>query len=263
MPFTISHAAVVLPFARPLARWRLLSATVIGSMAPDFGLLMPWRPPRAETHSAVGLLTFCLPVGLATFWVFQQLLKTPLMSVLPDPAFARWRIFAEPADIRSVKQWLLAGCGVFVGAVTHLVWDGFTHEGARGIRMIPVLVDPVVDIAGHRLIGVRLWQDLSSLIGLIIVLAIVAYGLRRGGGGDVEPLRPLRAHERHLWIAMYALIALVFAGVFLAIGRPPTKATSHSLAVMLAYVAIAVLRGFAAALLLVSLCLTGRLRATR
>ncbi len=44
MPFTISHAAAVLPFARLLARWRLLSATIIGSMVPDFGLLLPWRP---------------------------------------------------------------------------------------------------------------------------------------------------------------------------------------------------------------------------
>ena len=32
-------------------------------MVPDFGFLMPWRPARIETHSAVALLTFCLPVA--------------------------------------------------------------------------------------------------------------------------------------------------------------------------------------------------------
>ena len=52
MPFTISHAAVVLPFARLLVRWRLLSAFVIGAMVPDFGLFFPWRMHRFETHSA-------------------------------------------------------------------------------------------------------------------------------------------------------------------------------------------------------------------
>lgn len=261
MPFTISHAAVVLPFARPLARWRLLSATIIGSMVPDFGLLMPWRPPRVETHSAVGLLTFCLPVGVVTFWVFQRLLKAPLMSVLPDAAYARWRGFAQPADIRSGKQWLLTACGVFVGAVTHLVWDGFTHEGARGIRMIPVLVDPVVDIGGHRLFGARLLQDVSSLIGLAIVLLIVAYGLRRDQA-EAPATRPLRSTERYVWIGTYGVMALVLAGVFLVIRRP-TDGTGHSLAVTVGNFAIAVLRGFAAALVVVSLSLTVRLRATR
>jgi hypothetical protein len=262
MPFTISHAAVVLPFSRPLARWRLLSATIIGSMVPDFGLLMPWRPPRVETHSAVGLLTFCLPVGLVTFWVFQQLLKTPLMSVLPDAAYARWRGFAEPADIRSLKQWVVAACGVVAGAVTHLVWDAFTHEGARGIRMIPVLVDPVVDIAGHRLIGVRLLQDASSLIGLVIVLAIVAYGLRRGQAVEAGPPRPLEPNERHVWIAGYAVMAAVLAILFLAIRRP-SDASSHSLALFVGNCAIAVLRGFAAALVMISASLMLRLRATQ
>ena len=98
MPFTISHAAVVLPFSRFLARRRLLSAAMIGSMVPDFGWFMPWRPTRFETHSVIGLLTFCLPVGLAVYWIFQRLIKTPLMELLPDGAYARWRAFAAPAD---------------------------------------------------------------------------------------------------------------------------------------------------------------------
>ena len=41
MPYTMSHAAVVLPFSRLLARWQLLSAAVIGAMVPDFGLFFP------------------------------------------------------------------------------------------------------------------------------------------------------------------------------------------------------------------------------
>src|ERR1700730_9706771 len=94
MPFTISHVAAVVPFSRPLARWRLLSAAIIGSMVPDFGFLMPWRPARIETHSAIALLTFCLPVGLATFWIFQRMVKTAVMEVLPDHTYSRWRPLA-------------------------------------------------------------------------------------------------------------------------------------------------------------------------
>jgi hypothetical protein len=259
MPFTISHAAAVLPFARPLARWRLLSAGLIGSMVPDFGLFMPWRPPRIETHSAMGLVTFCLPVGLAAYWVFQRLIKTPVLEVLPDAAYGRWRAFAAPADIGSIRQWLLAACGVLAGAVTHLVWDAFTHEGARGVRMIPALDDPLLDLAGHHLIGARVLQDFSSLSGLLVVLAVAAYAMR-GERGAPAADRPLKARERTLWIAAYVMTALLLSGVFLIIKHPLASLT-HSITGLIGSCAIAALRGFAVALIGISFCLDLRLRA--
>lgn len=261
MPFTISHAAAVLPFSRPLARWRLLSATVIGSMAPDFGFLMPWRPPRVETHSAMALLAFCLPAGLLTFWVFQKFIKTALMEVIPDATYSRWRNFALPADITSLRQWVLAVCGILVGAITHLVWDAFTHEGARGVRMIPALDDPYVDFAGHHLFGTRLLQDVSSLVGLAVVLVIVVYGLRPGRGGEV-PVRRLRRAERYGWILGYTVMAVLLASLSFYRTWHGT-ASVHSLAVTVGYYAIAALRGFAASVLVVSLALAIRLRANR
>src|SRR5271169_6871218 len=106
MPFTISHAAVVLPFSRLLARRRLLSAVVIGAMVPDFGLFFPWHMRRFETHSAEALVTFCLPVGLAAYWVFQYVVKTPLLELLPEGAYARWRPWSAPARMSDLLQWL-------------------------------------------------------------------------------------------------------------------------------------------------------------
>jgi hypothetical protein len=260
MPFTISHVAAVVPFSRPLARWRLLSATIIGSMVPDFGFLMPWRPARIETHSVIALLTFCLPVGLVTFWIFQRMIKTAVMEVLPDHTYSRWRPLAAPADLRSLKQWVLAASGIVAGAITHLVWDAFTHEGARGVRMIPALDDPIVDIAGHRLMGARLLQDASSLVGLAVVLLVIIYGLRRDSAADEAPPRTLRPRERHVWILAYAVTATLLAGLFLVL-RHPSYVFGHSIAFMVGNFAIAILRGFAAALVIVSLGLSVRLRA--
>jgi hypothetical protein len=230
-------------------------------MVPDFGFLMPWRPARIETHSAIGLLTFCLPVGLATFWIFQLFIKSVVVEILPDAAYSRWRRFAEPAGIGSLKQWALAACGVLAGAFTHLVWDGFTHEGARGVRMIPALDDPIVEIAGHHLMGTRLLQDVSSLIGLVIVLAVVAYGLRPGRPGEEEPARKLPASERFVWIVAYVGLAILLAALFFALRRQ-AYGSSQSLGFLLARYAIAALRGFAVSLVLVSLSLGLRLRAT-
>jgi hypothetical protein len=256
MPFTISHAAAVLPFSRFLARWRLLSATVIGSMVPDFSLLLPWRLARFETHSIIGLPTFCLPVGLTAYWIFQWLIKPAVLELLPAGPYGRSRPYAVPADVFSLRQWLLAGAGVLAGAVTHLAWDGFTHEGARGVRMFPALDDSVAAIGGHPLLAFRIVQLGSSVVGLLLVLWIVWRALRRDTAGPL-PQRPLNANQRRAWTAAYVVTALVASAVFFLV----TSADGHriSLGGAANEAAIAALRGLAVALVGVSLALQQRL----
>jgi hypothetical protein len=261
MPFTISHAAVVLPFSRLLARWRLLSAVVIGAMVPDFGLFLPWHMQRFETHSAVALFSFCLPVGLSTYWIFQYLIKAPVLEVLPEGAYARWHPHSSPAVIASVRQWMLAACGVLAGALTHLVWDAFTHENARGVRMIPWLEEPVVEIGNHHMGAVRLLQDGSSLFGLAAVLGLVWYGLRRGREAAV-PGRPLRPAERLLWVLAYVGAAIALSVAWWRWARVG-EAPGHSYKALATGIAVAALRGLATALLCTSLALDWRLRARR
>ena len=258
MPFTISHPAAVLPFTRLLGRWRVLSALVIGSMAPDFGYLMPWRLPRLETHSAAALMSFSLPIGLAAYWVFQRLLKTPLREVLPDGAYSASLPFAPIAEIGSPRQWIIASCGVLIGAVTHLIWDGFTHEGARGVRMLPGLDEWFVDVAGHELAGPRFLEDMSSVVGLIVVGWVSWRFLRRRAPLEDLPRR-LSASQRHFWRASYVFTAIAVGLGDLALmrwvyGRPLGIVTLLGLA------AIASLRAIGVAVLGVSLCLDFRLR---
>jgi len=260
MPFTISHAAAVLPFARPLARWRLLSAAVIGSMVPDFGWFLPWRPARFETHSLDALATFCLPVGLASYWLFQLLIRRPIMELLPPGAYARWRWSETPADYRSLKQWIWAACGILAGAVTHLVWDAFTHEGGRGVRMLPILEEPVAHVNGHLVTGVHLVQDVNSLVGLIAVAVVVVFGLRPGNPADAALPRRVRAPERYAWITLYVLTAAALTGAFFALRHGPASNSRPAPILPISAAAIAVLRGLAAALVVVSIGLTLRLR---
>jgi hypothetical protein len=261
MPYTLSHAAAVLPFSRLLARWQLLSAAIIGAMVPDFRVFLPWRFGHVETHSAMALLIFCLPVGVITYWPFQGLVKTPVLEVLPEGPYARWRPFAAPAHIGSARQWVLAACGVLGGAVTHLVWDAFTHEGARGVRWFPLLDDPMIEMGRRHVDGVAVMQDLSSLIGLVAVLALVAYGLRRGREPAV-PNRLVPRTERRQWLLAYVLAVVALSCAFYVRARwaqPPLHSTFAQISTM----AVAALRGLAAALLGVSIALDLRLRALR
>jgi hypothetical protein len=245
MPYTLSHAAAVLPFSRLLARWQLLSAAIIGAMVPDFRVFLPWRFGHVETHSAMALLIFCLPVGVITYWLFQGLVKTPVLEVLPEGPYARWRPFAAPAHIGSARQWVLAACGVLGGAVTHLVWDAFTHEGARGVRWFPLLDDPMIEMGRRHVDGVAVMQDLSSLIGLVAVLALVAYGLRRGREPAV-PNRLVPRTERRQWLLAYVLAVVALSCAFYVRARwaqPPLHSTFAQISTM----AVAALRGRAAA----------------
>lgn len=258
MPFTLSHTATVLPFSRQLARLKVLSAAVIGSMVPDFGYLLPWQFERFQTHSAAALATFCLPVGLATYWFFQFLLKGALVQLLPDGAYLRARPGAAAANIASLAAWLRAGAGILAGAITHLVWDAFTHENARGVRMIPALNDSFGNVAGHHLLAYKLMQQISSVAGLAIAAWVVWRALRVPAARPA-PERALGREERAAWRLAYVLAALL-AGAALALRQYPG---GFGIVALANDIAIAALRGVAMALIAVTLCLDVRLRVRR
>ena len=260
MPYTISHVAVVVPFSRLLARMRMLSAVVIGSMVPDFSYLMPIRLDRIETHSRLALATFCLPVGLLSYWIFQRLMKTPLVSVLPDPVYTRWRPYSSPASWGSPRQWLLAACGVLGGAVVHLAWDAFTHEDGRGVRMVPELSDPMLEVHDHLVTGATLLQGVSSLVGLLIVIGAIAYALRGGGHAAVGP-RPLTRVERRRWVLVFVIVTLGLCAGFFILDR--LYGNPYHRWIGIGSLAVALLRALVVAAVLVSLLLKGYLRAKR
>ena len=88
MPFTVSHIAAILPLHKPLRRLGLISAAAIGAMAPDLDLILPIRLTREQTHGFLALLTFCLPLGLVAWGLFQSLIKPALIEVLPSQIMA-------------------------------------------------------------------------------------------------------------------------------------------------------------------------------
>jgi hypothetical protein len=141
------------------------------------------------------------------------------------------------------------------------VWYAFTHENGRGIRIIPWLEEPVVEIGIHRMAGVRLLQDASSLVGLVIVIALVCYGLRRGRELPV-PGRPLRRAERWGWVLAYGVAAIALSTVWLLWARMG-EPQGHSIKALATGIAVAGLRGTAMALLCTSFALSWRLRALR
>jgi hypothetical protein len=258
MPFTVSHIAAVLPGHRLLSRAGIFTAAVIGSMVPDFGLLAPVSIARWQTHSFEALFTFCLPVGLAAYWLTLLLIRPAVLEVLPDGAYERLRAASPPASIWRLSAWLYAAAGLLLGAATHLIWDAFTHENARGVRMFPLLSDYGPEMAGHHLQLYGWLQHGSSLVGLAVVVLALALWLGNAPAPAKPPVRRIAPLERLVWVAAYVLPSLLVIawGIWhpWAAGRLPLRSGWG-----LAAIAVDTMRCAIVSLLLVSALIRARL----
>lgn len=274
MPFTVSHVAVVVPVYRPLTRLHVFSAAVIGSMVPDFGMLLPGSLARWQTHSVFGLFTFCLPVGLLAYALTQWLIKPAITAVAPPAAYARLRSAHPPAPLNRPRHWVYVIGALLLGALTHLIWDGFTHEDGRGARMFPGLTDYGPDVGGHLFRVYAFNQYASSVVGLLIVIGALFVWLRHasqmartpasalGALDATQPALPspqrLARTERYLWMALYLVIPIA------AIAGPAVRMTLHGHSLFqsrftVGFLAVAGVRGLAFSLIAVSALLRARL----
>ena len=206
MPFTVSHAAAILPI-HGLARQRLpLAALMVGSMAPDFGYFFSHDISRALTHSFTGLFTFSLPAGLAVWLFYVALLEKATITLLSD----RWHTrFARTGTI-TPSLVLRAGFAILAGALTHVLWDSFTHRGTFMSDAFPALLAPTPGLPWLPVY--HLLHGLSSLVGLVI-LAIWANRLHRQPARSL--IRPYHISERIRRVANALLALSTVAGAFL------------------------------------------------
>ncbi|MCF3148351.1 DUF4184 family protein [Streptomyces platensis] len=223
MPFTLSHAAAVLPAIRRngAARGPLVaSALVAGSFAPDMTYyadsLVPGGMAFGDvTHSVPGVLTVDVLVTAALVggWL---LVREPLTALVPRAwrstvhAFVRgmpWRP-QGPRELAALVGWFVVSA--VLGAATHVVWDAFTHPGRWGTRLVPALNQ----VVGGLPLSTYVQYGTSALA----LAAMGAFGwpiLRRrdGGGAAAGASAPVAVPELtvRLRLLLTALLALCVA----------------------------------------------------
>jgi hypothetical protein len=160
VPFTVSHAAAVLP----LQRLKLpLTALMIGSMAPDFGYFFSHSADRALTHSVTGLVTFALPTGLFVWLFYVAILEKATITLLSD----RWHTRFAHTDAITPELMARACVAILLGAVTHLIWDNFTHRFTLSTALFPFLTGPTPGFPWLPIY--HFLHGLSSVVGLAIL----------------------------------------------------------------------------------------------
>ncbi|WP_320779809.1 DUF4184 family protein [Streptomyces sp. CRN 30] len=216
MPFTLSHAAAVLPAVRLDGTGRgplLPSLLVAGSLAPDMTYYAASVLPGAMefggfTHSPAGVLTFDVLVAwaLAGAWLF---LREPLVALLPRARQGRVASLLGcgaprgPLRARTVWWWYASAA---LGALTHVVWDAFTHPGRWGARLFPVLEQ---EVAGQPLYW--LVQYGSSAVAAVVLVVFVALALRRRPPARPAAVPALSTADRWVAVAVIGGCALVAA----------------------------------------------------
>ncbi|MFD3453620.1 DUF4184 family protein [Streptomyces sp. NPDC058691] len=183
MPFTISHALAVLPGLRqdrlgtPRGRGPLVAAALVaGSFAPDVpyfadSLISGVYGYGTFTHAPLGLVTAdpLIAAGLVGGWV---LLREPVVALLPERSRDRIAVLAGCGDRRplTVRSAAAFWASAAAGALTHVVWDAFTHHDRWGVRLLPVLDHEVHGTPLHKYA-----QYGSSAVALVV---LAAYGVR-------------------------------------------------------------------------------------
>jgi len=158
-----------------------MTALMIGSMAPDFGYFFAHDASRALTHSFASLPFFSLPAGLLVWLFYVVLLEKATITLLPD----RWHTRFAHTDALTPSLILRACIAILLGAVTHLLWDAFTHRETFVTDAWPALMGPTPGFSWMPIY--HLLHGLSSAVGLVILIIWLRHLHRQPARSLIRP----------------------------------------------------------------------------
>ncbi|MBM7438337.1 DUF4184 family protein [Streptomyces sp. HB132] len=215
MPFTLSHAAAVLPGISRSGRGRgplVASALVAGSFAPDMTYYADTVVPGAMefgevTHAVWGVFTVDVLVtgALVALWL---MLREPLVALLPGAARGRVHAFVrgrrrEPGDpVLPHAVWFAVSA--VIGSGTHVAWDAFTHHDRWGTELVPALNGSV---GGHPVF--QIVQYGSSAVALVLLAWFTYTGLRRTGPVPAPRSVPVLGRTERAWAVVFLALCVL------------------------------------------------------
>lgn len=170
MPFTLSHTVAAIPLNKALGNKTALSPLLIGSMVPDMAYLTPYLVhQRMDSHSLVGIYLYCIPMGLTIYFLYHYLMAPVILSLTPTSIKRYLNPDLSLGKLPNISAQVLL-FSLILGALTHVLWDFFTHRSGGIPNYIPWMDTPLIRIDSYDIMPYRVLQHLSSLLGLGLLI---------------------------------------------------------------------------------------------
>ena len=203
MPFTFSHPAIILPLNYLPKKWISLTGLVIGSLTPDFEYFIRMKIESNYSHTFWGILWFDLPLGILLTFIFHNIVKTELFKNLPKELNQRF-VTEEELNWSNyfAEKWKIVITSIFIGTLSHIFWDSFTHESGFFVKLFSDLSN-TIEIFGKQIKYLKILQHSSTLIGGIVI-AYTIFKLPKLVNGKTEI-------ELKYWICVMLISISIFS----------------------------------------------------
>ncbi|MFC5648937.1 DUF4184 family protein [Paenibacillus solisilvae] len=212
MPFTFSHPLYSVPLYRAAPKWLSVTGLLLGSMAPDLEYFAAMESYRTIGHSLTGFFVLGLPLCIGLAFAFHFVVKPVLPQFIPSiwgldrfvqsMTRARW-------EINSPKAWVGFLISLFIGFLTHMFMDGWTHRSGTFVNEFPLLKE---EYGGE---GIYQWMQYGfSLLGLIVPALLLLARFKKWRQENRIEQRPEQRAVPHvkalLWLCAVGMGVLLF-----------------------------------------------------
>jgi hypothetical protein len=245
----VSHAAAVLPFLRIRVGGAALPASALacGSLAPDLPYYLSGPFGDVSTHSVGAALGVDVLLAAVLWTVWHGLIAGPALAGSPHEVRARLASVQVGLRrrLRSARDIVALYVAFAVGALTHVIWDSFTHPHRWGTEHIDALNEVYLEVPLSH------WLQLASSVVGLVALSLYALVLWRSLPHAATDLSPISVGAIAGWlsIAGAGCVGAILAAVEYSAGN-----TNHSLSYGLITRSVS-----AAALVAVAVCVVWRL----
>ena len=219
VPVTIpAHQLLVVPLIRIRGGRLPGAALAVGSVLPDVAFVVGGYPLSGPAHELYGPLFLAPTLGVALYVYAERVLAPGLRRAVPE----RWARLFVTRGIPPARGWGWVLLALLIGAVTHVVLDGFTHHWMW----------PARDLYGDIYIGPqRLTRWLQHATSLVASIFAIVWARRRIRA--CPPTVEAPGWRRRLGLAIAAAFAGGVAGLGLGLALFGTPVVPHDYATLL------------------------------
>jgi hypothetical protein len=213
MPFTLSHPAAAIPFRR---YGLVFSALVVGSLSPDLIYFIFLSPEYHAGHTFMGLFVIDIPMGFCLLWCFHKILKYPILSLFPITHQRCLIPLANEFHFFPLQRFINIIFSLFIGALSHIVWDSMTHFDGWVVVQIPILSMPIIETTEGTLKVYKILQYGSTLLGLVLLFYWYTSWLKQASKQRIvlfHTLTPLLSSQIKWLIIFIIVLSSAFIGM--------------------------------------------------